>query len=181
MTKIATSTGVSILGFLVIALLVGGGRWTGFDSGGLRIDPRVSPGFIDQAPGEYWAIVAASESGELVSQTIQVTKIAHTFSLRATARGLFPGAKRPLRLRISNPNRFAIKVTRVGVRVRRDPSHMSCPPRDYVRKTRLTKSIRVRPRSSRRVRLAIKLLYSAPEACQGAAFPLGLRATAVKP
>lgn len=160
---------ICVLGFFALALLSGGVLWTSLDSPEPRIGPRADR-----------AVLTASASGELVYQATAVRKGTRTFSLRATARGLFPGARRPLRLRISNPNRFAIMVTRIGVRVKRDLTHTSCPPRDYVRKTRSTGSVRVRGKSSRRISLDIRLLYRAPDACQGAAFPLRLQGTAVK-
>jgi hypothetical protein len=105
------------------------------------------------------------------------------FRMRARARGLFPGAKRPLRLRISNPNRFAIKVTTVRVRIRRDLKHPGCYPRRYLRATRLREPVRVPPRSIRRTRtrLTIKMRVSAPDACQRAVFPLRLKGKAIRP
>lgn len=182
MTPITRTIGACVLCFCVVALVadVGGWRWIGLYSGEPRTDPRVSARFIGEAPRDDRGIEAASARGQLVPGAIRAGKGARAFFLHATARRLFPGAKRPLRMKIFNHSRFAIKVTRIRVRVKRDRTHMSCPPRNYVRKTRITKPIRVRPRSSRRVKLAIKLLYSAPDACQGAAFPLRVRGTAVK-
>jgi hypothetical protein len=174
-TWITKTVAAGVLAFLVGALVGNGGRLIELFSSEPRTDSRVSATLIDD-PG----IGAASAGGELAPSATRVSSGARAFSLRATARGLFPGAKRPLRVRISNHRRFAIKVTRIRVRVKPDRTHMSCPPDKYVRKTRFTKPIRVRPRRSRRVRLAIKLLYSAPDACQGAAFPLRLRGTAVR-
>jgi hypothetical protein len=105
------------------------------------------------------------------------------FYMRASARGLFPGARRPLRLRIRNPNRFAIKVTKVRVRIRRDPRRPRCHPRRYLRATRLREPVRVPAKSIRRTRtlLKIKMRARAPDACQRAVFPLRLRGKAVRP
>jgi hypothetical protein len=137
-----------------------------------RSEPEVSARLIDD-PG----IDAASAEIRFAGSAVGGGR---AFSLRAVARRLYPGGKRPLRVKISNHSRFAIKVTRIRVRVRPDRTHLSCPPEDYVRKTRLRRPVRVRRWSSRRVRLAIKLLYKAPDACQGAVFPLRLRGTAVR-
>src|SRR5918992_591032 len=126
-------------------------------SGEPRTDPRVSARVIDDR-----VIGATGAGGQLVPSSIRVKRGARPFSMRATARGLFPGAKRPLRVKISNHSRFPIKVTRIRVRVKRDRTHAFCPPRRYVRKTRLRKPIRVARRRTRRVRLAIKLRYKAP-------------------
>ena len=137
-----------------------------------RTEPQVSGTLIDDR-----GIDAASAEIRLSGSAVGG---ARAFSLRAYARRLFPGGRRPLRVKITNHSRFPIKVTRIRIRVRRDPTHASCPPRTYVRKTRLRRPVRVARRRSRRVRLAIKLLYKAPDACQGAVFPLSLRGTAVK-
>ena len=104
------------------------------------------------------------------------------FHMRARARGLFPGARRPLRLRIHNPNRFEIKVTKVRVQIRRDLRHPGCYPRRYLRATRLLKPVRVPAKGIRRTRtrLRIKMMVSAPDACQRAVFPLRLRGKAVR-
>jgi hypothetical protein len=177
-TWITKTVGACVLAFLVGALVGHEGRWIELFSGEAGTDPGVSATLIEG--GDDSGISAASAGGELVPSATRVSSGARAFSLRATARRLFPGKKRPLRVKISNHRRFAIKVIRLRVRVKPDPTHMSCPPRDYVRKSRLRKPIRVGPRSSRRVRLAIKLLYKAPDACQGVAFPLRLRGTAVR-
>jgi hypothetical protein len=106
-----------------------------------------------------------------------------SFHMRAKAGGLFPGARRPLRLRIRNPSRFAIKVTKVRVQIRRDLSRPRCYPRRYLRATRLREPVRVPAESMRRTRtrLEIRMKVSAPDACQHAVFPLRIRAKAVSP
>lgn len=175
MIKIAMTAGVSVLGLLVVALLVDGRGSIGHQSSEPGSDALVSTRFIGEAP-----IGDVRAEGQLVPRVRGVRKGARTFSLRATARGLFPGAKKPLRVKITNHSRFAIKVTRIHVRVKRDRTHMSCPPREYVRKSGRARSIKVGRKKSRRVKLAVKLLYSAPDGCQGAAFPLRVRATAVR-
>jgi hypothetical protein len=105
------------------------------------------------------------------------------FYMRAKARGLFPGARRPLRLRIRNPNRFAIKVTKVRVRIRRDLRHPRCYPKRYLLTTRFRKPVRVPAKDVRRTRtrLKIKMRVRAPDACQRAVFPLRLKGKAVRP
>jgi hypothetical protein len=171
MTKLIQTVGACVLAFAVAGVVVGGGRLMEIFFREPRTGPQVSARLIDD-PGIDTASAevrfAASAGGR------------RAFSLRAIARRLFPGGRRPLRVKISNHSRFPIKVTRIRVRVRRDPTHASCPPRTYVRKTRLRRPVRVARRRSRRVRLALKLLYKAPDACQGAVFPLRLRGTAVK-
>jgi hypothetical protein len=172
--RVIQTVGACVLAFAIAGVVVGGGRLIEVLFGEPRTDPspRVSARLIDD-PG----IDAAS--GEIRFAGSGVGR-ARAFSLRAVARRLYPGGKRPLRVKISNRSRFPIKVTRIRIRVKRDRTHAACPPRKYVRKTRLRRPMRVGPRSSRRVRLAIKLRYKAPNACQGAVFPLRLHGTAVR-
>jgi hypothetical protein len=171
-TRGIQTVGACVLAFAVAGVAVGGGRWMQTFFGESRTEPQVSARLIDER-----GIDAASAEIRFAGSAASRARV---FSLRAFARRLFPGGRRPLRVKISNHSRFPIKVTRIRVRVKRDPTHTACPPRKYVRKTRLRKPIKVARRRTRRVRLTIKLLYKAPDACQGAVFPLRLRGTAVR-
>jgi hypothetical protein len=105
---------------------------------------------------------------------------AGTFSMKGNAKGLFPGATKRLPVKVTNPNKFAIKVTRITVRVKPDRSRLSCSPKTYMRATKLTRSIRVPRRSSSTAKLRITMLSAAPNACRGAVFPLRFTGEAVK-
>ena len=118
-------------------------------------------------------------------RAISVTPLALTahkhFSIAGRARGLFPGAGKRLRVRVRNPHPFPIKVVAIRVRVRPDPRRPLCPPRRYIRTTRLARPLRVRARSVRLARrVRIRMLRRAPDGCQGAVFPLRLRGRAVR-
>jgi hypothetical protein len=104
-----------------------------------------------------------------------------TFRMRGTAGGLFPGAARRLRVRITNPYRFRISVTELTVRVGRDRRQPECAPGIYIRTSRLARELRVPSKSDRGARLRIRMRRTAPDTCQAAAFPLRLHGTAVKP
>lgn len=91
------------------------------------------------------------------------------FTITGRARRLSPGVTRILRLRIGDPAPFAILVRKVTVTVR--DANTACSHRN-VRVTSYTGSLRVPARGSSSLRLAIRLLPSAPDACQGARFPL---------
>ena len=103
------------------------------------------------------------------------------FHMRARAGGLFPGATRPLRVRIRNPYRFAIKVNSIRVRIKRDPGRPRCYPRRHLRATRLRVPLRLGAKAVRRTRLKVKMKVRAPDACQRAVFPLRLKGRAVRP
>jgi hypothetical protein len=171
-TRVIQTVGACVLAFAVAGVVVGGGRLMEILFDQPRTEPQVSARLIDD-PGIDAASAEIRFAGSAVGG-------ARAFSLRAVARRLYPGGKRPLRVKISNHSRFPIKVTRIRIRVRHDRTHAACPPRKYVRKTRLRRPIKIARRRSRRVRLAIRLRYRAPNACQGAVFPLRLRGTAVR-
>ncbi len=121
---------------------------------------------------------ADEASGPVEAQTSPVATAA--FSVNGRAVGLFPGASRALRIRVVNPYRFAIKVTSLSVRVKPDLARRACPPRSYIRVSKLARGLRVPRRSSRRTSLRVRMLASAPDSCRGARFPLRLSATARK-
>ena len=154
MTRVIRTVVACVLAFLVAGLVAGGGRFIETLFGDPRVKPEMSASPIDDR-----GIDGASAE------------------IRFAGSG---GGRRPLRVKISNRSRFPIKVIRIRVRVKPDRTHAACPPRKYVRKTRLRKPIRVARKRTRRVRLAIKLLYKAPDACQGAVFPLRVGGTAVR-
>jgi hypothetical protein len=101
-------------------------------------------------------------------------------SVRATVVGLFPGRTSPLRLRIVNPNSFAIEVTRLTVLVREDPHRPGCAPRSYIRASDFHGPLRVPQGGIRGARLMMTMLLGAPDGCQSATFPLHLTARAVR-
>ena len=95
-----------------------------------------------------------------------------SFSIKGSVRNLYPGKRAPLRLTVKNPNGRPITVTSIRVRVASDASRPGCVASDLVRATSLDAALRVPADSSKRVALEIELLPSAPDACQGAVFPL---------
>lgn len=101
----------------------------------------------------------------------------HRLLLRARARGLYPGAVRPLRILVSNPTDHDVRVVRLVARASRSSSE-ACPV-SFLRVRRLRSHPVVPAHSRRRVRVRVKLLASAPDACQGVRFSLRLRVRGV--
>jgi hypothetical protein len=125
------------------------------------------------------ALLSAAVARAVLRDPAERAKAA-TFSIDGSARNLYPGKQMPLRLTITNPNRRPIEVTSIGVRVGSDVAKPGCPPSDFVRATSLRSAFRVPARSKKRVALKIVLLPSAPDACQGAIFPLRFVGRAVQ-
>ena len=102
------------------------------------------------------------------------------FGITAKAGGLYPGAKRPLRVRVKNPYGFSIRVKKITFKAKVDTAHASCPARSYLRFGLFGKPMKIRTKSSRTRRLVIWLTKRAPNACKGAVFNLKLKGTAAK-
>lgn len=101
----------------------------------------------------------------------------HRLLLRARARGLYPGAVRPLKVLVRNPTDRDIRVVRLVARAIRS-SNEACPA-SFLRVRRLRSHPLVPAHSRRRVRTRVELLASAPDACQGVRFALRLRVRGV--
>jgi hypothetical protein len=94
-----------------------------------------------------------------------------------SVRGLYPGAHLRLRLTVRNGRGFPIRV--VSLKVRVGNASRSCRRRQ-LRVGRLRRPLVVRAHRSRRTALPVTMLRSAPDACQGAVFPLKFRASGRK-
>jgi hypothetical protein len=99
------------------------------------------------------------------------------FSITGHVAGLLPRAHRKLRLKVHNWHRFKIRVTSIKTRV--GNASATCRASNLsVRRFRGHK--KVRGRHSRRIRIRIAMAASAPNACQGASFPLTYKGRAVR-
>jgi hypothetical protein len=99
------------------------------------------------------------------------------FSIRGRILGLYPGKRGTLTLRLVNANRFAIRVTSVHVRVAN--ANRACTSW-YLLVDDFAGSVRVAARSSRRLRLDVRMRRAAPDACKGATFRLSYRGKALR-
>ena len=99
------------------------------------------------------------------------------YHISGTIVGLFPEARTTMRLTVRNPNSYAIKVRKIRTKV--GGGGTACPSRNIrVGRSRGTK--RVPPNSRRRVRVKVRMLPSAPEACAGRRFRLIYRGMATR-
>jgi hypothetical protein len=95
--------------------------------------------------------------------------------MTGSATGLYPGGSLPLIVTVSNPQPFAIDVTSVDVTV--EDASADCPA-SYVRAQPFTGTKIVRRSADADLTLSVEMLTTAPDACQGATFPLKLTGTA---
>lgn len=96
---------------------------------------------------------------------------------RGHATGLYPGARLRMRVRIRNPYDHAVRITSLKTRVGRGAP--GCRG-SWVRVRKLRREAVIPALASRRVRLRVRMRRGAPDACQGARFPLRFRMTAVR-
>jgi hypothetical protein len=88
------------------------------------------------------------------------------------ARGLYPGKTGKVRVNVRNLDPFAIRVLRVSARV--GDAAPGCP-RSVLNVRALRTRLRIRPGGRIKTWLTIKMLPTAPDACQGATFPITFR------
>ncbi len=100
-----------------------------------------------------------------------------TFHIRGSVRGLYPGRVKKMRVRIRNPFGFPIKVREIRPRVQRP--YRGCPPK-AIRVRVWHGNVRVVAHTGKVVGVRIRMKLSAPNACQGARFPVRFRGTAVR-
>ena len=99
------------------------------------------------------------------------------FVVSGRVEGLRPGGTRPLALTVENPNSVAIRVTSITVAA--GAARPGCPGSSLV-VPRWTGSLAVPRRGTASVSVDVRLPGSAPDACQGAVWPLTYGGTAVK-
>jgi hypothetical protein len=118
------------------------------------------------------------ETGPHAGRLVPAAAKGGSFRIAGSVGGLYPGLTKPLKLTISNPQHFAIVVTSVTVAV--GDASQGCKAGN-VAVTRFSGRRRVGARGSAQVTLELTLVHAAPDACQGAVFPLRYSGRAVKP
>jgi hypothetical protein len=89
--------------------------------------------------------------------------------------GLYPGARRRLTIVVRSRTQRALRIRSVTTRVR--DAGPACRRRN-LRVSSFRGRLRVRPRRARRIAVTVSMRRDAPNACQGALFPLVFRGRA---
>ena len=100
------------------------------------------------------------------------------FGISGSVTGLYPGASMPLVLTVSNHQEFAIVVDSITTSVG-SPSPACASANLSV--SQFTGNLAVPAEGTSNVTVTVTLSHAAPDACQGAVFPLQYSGTAVKP
>lgn len=118
-----------------------------------------------------------SPHGHTTTPTRPPDNPAHTFTLSGQVAGLYPGGTRDLTVRITNPGNIALRVTTVQVTVR-DASSV-CRASNLVASSYSGRAY-VGKHATVSVTVPVRMVRTAPDACQNATFPLVFHAEAVK-
>jgi len=102
------------------------------------------------------------------------------FGIKGRVRGLHPGARKPLTVRLRNPHRFPIEVRSLRVKVRRS-DHAGCGRRWVRPKRAASVSVLVPPKSKAFVSYPVRMREAAPEACCGATWRLRFTCRGARP
>jgi hypothetical protein len=101
------------------------------------------------------------------------------FTVRGRVKGLYPGARKPLTLKIKNPQRYPLKVKELKVKVRKS-NKRGCK-RNWLKPRRKVRvSLLVPARAKARVSYPVKMKKRAPNACQGVRWKLKFTGKAVR-
>jgi hypothetical protein len=98
------------------------------------------------------------------------------FVVKGKVKGLYPGASKRLKLRVTNPNNAPITLKLVTVRVR---SATPACPSSAVKAAKFKGHKRIGAHRTAKVRVKIRMKASTPDACQGVKFRLMYRGRAV--
>jgi hypothetical protein len=99
------------------------------------------------------------------------------FTIRGSVKGLYPGKSKPLVLTVRNPQAFAIVVTSITTSV--GTPNAGCASIN-LEVTQFAGNLPVPAKGTAKVTVTATLSHSAPDACQGAVFPLTFSGTATQ-
>jgi hypothetical protein len=117
--------------------------------------------------------LAATGSARMSGKGGRHVAPARALKITGGVRGLYPGARARLRLRVRNLRGYPIRL--VALKVRVGNASKGCRRRQ-LRISRLRGKPVVRAHRTRRIVLRVTMLRSAPDACKGAVFRLRFRA-----
>ena len=120
---------------------------------------------------EVAAMRATKQSSQSPTTTLTAAKGRQSFAIEGEIEGLFPGARVPLNVRVTNPHDNPLRVRSVGVEVQ--DSDLGGCGREWVKSERnVTISTLVPPRSTAFLSYPVGMVDGAPAICQGATWAL---------
>ena len=120
-----------------------------------------------------------AERDRLENLTGRVGSSRASFRIAGKVKGLYPGKKKVLPIKVRNPNRFPIVVKQIRVSIKRSDK-AGCTSRWIKGRKTLRLSLRVPARRRAKTTTTLKLKRAAPAACRGARWRLTFRGGAVR-
>ncbi len=93
--------------------------------------------------------------------------------VKGKVKGLYPGSTRTMKVKVANRSRQKVRL--VSIRARRQAASAACSKKN-VKAKRFKGRTRLPARSKVKVPLIVRMKPTAPDACQGALFPITFRA-----
>jgi hypothetical protein len=123
------------------------------------------------APASYADTLALSGNGTAgaPTQPATISTAAGSFRISGNVAGLYPGAQLPLVLTVTNPEHFAIVVTTLSVSI--GAAAPGCAAVNLTA-TSFSGQLQVPAGGTATLSVHVAMAHSAPDACQGAVFPL---------
>jgi hypothetical protein len=128
-------------------------------------------------------IARMSSSRDQALDGLSGTKVAAKsipqFKIKGKIKGLYPGARKKLTLRVTNTQRYRIKITSLRVKVS-NSNKAGCEAKWIRPKKTVRVALLIPARAKIRVSYPVRMSKKAPNACQGARWPLRFSGKAVK-
>jgi hypothetical protein len=121
------------------------------------------------SPASYADTLVLSGNGTAGAPVTTSAAAPGSFRISGSVAGLYPGAQLPLVLTVTNPEHFAIVVSSLSVTV--GAAMPGCGAANLTA-TSFARSLHVPALGTAAVSVQVTLAHSAPNACQGAVFPL---------
>jgi len=119
-------------------------------------------------------VAVATVSGAVLGSSGIAAAAGPDFTLSGSVDGLYPGSTVELAVVVQNPQPFRLEVNTADVSV--GDASSACNAANLVAQG-FAGSVEVNPNATAAVPVELHLLDTAPDSCQGAAFPLTFRAT----
>jgi hypothetical protein len=129
------------------------------------------------------AVASLSDLGQAGPTQLDLIASRRGFGITASpVPGLYPGATKPLTLRVTNPYGYSIRVLPVTAAVVRTTNRSGCLgiPANVTVSTRGLKAVVIRRKATKTLILRVSMPRTVANACQGATFKITFKGRAVK-
>ena len=148
----------------------------------LRRIPITSLGLVAAAAAAA-AIAAGHRQEPRHMPAEMIASVSHRVTLKGVpVTGLYPRAVRPLRIKVTNPYSFSIKLPKITAKMSKTTNRAGCTgsAANIVVTTRGMRPLVIPRKASRYATISVTMPPTVANACQGATFKIAFTARAVK-